>query len=72
LGDNEVTKFNHWKQKSPIDQYTSIRNALAGLIINLENGIGKDLFISKSLVLCDELQMLELFLKKNPNKWEEI
>jgi hypothetical protein len=65
-----MTKFNHWKQKSPIDQYTSIRNALAGLIINLEDGVGKDLFISRALVLCDELQMLEPFLKNNPNAWE--
>jgi len=61
-------KPEHWKQQNAIDQFTVLRFALDGHLINFEmNIIDKKTFIEKAQTLIDEMHLLDPYLKGK--KW---
>jgi hypothetical protein len=51
-----------WRQANARYQYTAIRNALEGHILNAADGINVEQSIARALEFCDHLRDLEPYL----------
>jgi hypothetical protein len=62
-------KLPRWKQKTPFDQLTAIRNGFEGNVINFEDDIiSKEQMIQRALEFSKELEALQHYLQ-NPDQW---